>query len=95
MTRMVAHGSRTFDQLGHSRQGPQIGGKAVRRGAFQKLFLDLRHLLLGKSAFSSRSNCPVDSLCIFVDPVLIPAAYALTANLEHSGNDSLSFTLRE
>ena len=95
MARMIAHGGRAFDHLGHSRQGPQIGRIAVCRGAFQKFFLDLRHLFLGKSAFSSRSVCPMDRFGIFVEPVLIPAAYALAANLEYSGNGSLPFPLLE
>ena len=83
MAWMVAHCGRAFDYPGYPRQGPQIGGIAVCRGAFQKLILDLRHLFLGKSPFSSRSACPLDCLGISVDPVLIPAAYALTANLEN------------
>jgi hypothetical protein len=95
MARMVAHGGRALDHLGHPWQGPQIGGIAVCCGAFQKFFLDLHHLLLGKSAFSSRSACPVNCLGISVDPVLIPAACALTANLERSCNSSLPFPLFE
>jgi len=67
----------------------------MRRRTLKQFPLDQRNLILAEAAFPSSPHCSVNSLGIAVDPIAIPTADALPANLENSNDGCLRFTLVE
>ena len=55
--RRIANASQAFDHARDARQGPQLGGEAVRPGAVRERLLDLGELGVGELAEPPRTSC--------------------------------------
>jgi hypothetical protein len=67
----------------------------VSRSTSKQFSLDQIHLILTQTAFPASPGRTVDRLGIGVEPIAVPTANALTANLEHSCDGCLPLALLE
>jgi hypothetical protein len=67
----------------------------VSRRAFQQFSLDQIHLILTQTAFPASPGRPMDRIGIGVEPITVPTANALTANLQDCCDGCLPLALLE
>ena len=74
MTGVIANAQLLFDQLGDARQGPEVGGMAVRLGALLKFIAQLCDLGLRQATRTSRRLPTTQGRPPAFAPQLVPLA---------------------
>jgi len=86
MSRVIVYPRQSFDNNRHPRERPQICAKTVGPCSFSQCDLDTSQLLSLQLRFATRSTRASQSPSAATLPLLVPAAYALAAYLQFSGN---------
>ena len=86
MSWVIVHSGQSFDNNRYARECPQICAKTLRPCSLSQCDLDTSQLLSLQLRFATRSSCAPQCATAATLPLLVPAAYALAAYLQFSGD---------
>ena len=86
MSRVIVYPRQSLDNNRHPRERPQICAKTVGPCSLSQCNLDTSQLLSLQLRFATRSTRTPQSPSAASLPLLVPAAYALAAYFQFSGN---------
>jgi hypothetical protein len=86
MSWVIVHPGQSLDNNHYARECPQICAKTVGPCSLSQRHLDTSQLLSFQLRFATRSTRAPQCTAAATLPLLVPAAYALAAYLQFSGN---------
>jgi hypothetical protein len=98
MTRVILLARDSLHHDAHARQSPKLSTPALRRRAAQQRGFQLLELLRAQARFASGPSRALECSCSSLFPLLIPAGYALSGDLElagHRGQHRLPFAKKK